>query len=85
MSDGSMKMTVSPVCTDKSGKKKFAYVTFTDGKKYAEGRIPDCEITKNQGFTEEETAGLHFYMKTNLSQLKKIAAQINVFEALKKD
>ncbi len=84
MSDDEMKMTVSPICTDKTGKKKYAYVTFTDGKKYAEGKIPDCEITENRGFTEEEVAGLHFYMKTNLKELKHIASQINVFEALKK-
>ncbi|RRF94543.1 MAG: hypothetical protein DUD27_09330 [Lachnospiraceae bacterium] len=79
-----MKMTVSPICTDKTGRKKFAYVTFTDGSKYAEGRIPECKITKNDGFTDEEVAGLHFYMKANLKELKKIAAKNNVFEALKK-
>lgn len=84
MSEQEMKMTVSPICTDKSGKNKYAYVTFTDGKKYAEAKIPECEITKNDGFSEEELAGLHFYMRTNLTELKKIAAKNNVFEALKK-
>ncbi|MGN0241430.1 MAG: hypothetical protein ACI4CS_07065 [Candidatus Weimeria sp.] len=84
MSEQEMKMTVSPICTDKTGKKKYAYVTFTDGKKYAEAKIPECEITTNDGFTDEELAGLRFYMKTNLSELKKIAARNNVFEALKK-
>jgi hypothetical protein len=84
MSEKEMKMTVSPICTDKTGKKKYAYVTFTDGEKYAETRIPDCEITKNDGFSDEEIAGLMFYIKTNLPELKKIAAKNNVFEALKK-
>lgn len=84
MSEQEMKMTVSPICTDKTGKKKYAYVTFTDGDKYAEAKIPDCEITKNDGFSDEEIAGLRFYIKTNLPELKKIAAKNNVFEALKK-
>ncbi|MDD6381259.1 MAG: hypothetical protein PUG04_06210 [Lachnospiraceae bacterium] len=79
-----LKMTVSPICTDESGKKKYAYVTFSDGTRSAEGKIPSCEITKNDGFSDEEAAALHFYMKTNLEDLKKIAAKINVFEALKK-
>ena len=46
--------------------------------------IPSCEITKNDGFSDEEIAALRFYMKTNLDELKRIAAQINVFEALKR-
>lgn len=84
MSEQEMKMTVSPICTDKTGKKKYAYVTFTDVEKYAEAKIPDCEITENDGFSDEEIAGLRFYIKTNLPELKKIAAKNNVFEALKK-
>ncbi len=82
--DESIKMTVSAICTDKSDKRKYAYVTFSDGKRSAEGTIPSCEITKNDGFSDEEIAALRFYMKTNLDELKRIAAQINVFEALKR-
>ncbi|MDD6428476.1 hypothetical protein [Candidatus Weimeria sp. HCP3S3_B5] len=82
--EDSIRMTVSSVCTDMSGRNKYAYVTFSDKDRYAEGVIPDCRITKNRGFSDEELAALKFYMKSNLDQLKKIAAQINVFEALKK-
>ncbi|MDD7326194.1 MAG: hypothetical protein PUG68_00095 [Lachnospiraceae bacterium] len=60
MSEQEMKMTVSPICTDKTGKKKYAYVTFTDGEKYAEAKIPVFEIKVNDGFSDEEIAGIRF-------------------------
>ena len=37
-----LKMSVSPIC-QKEGK-RIAYVSFTDGKRTAEGKIPDCII-----------------------------------------
>lgn len=39
-----LKMSVSPVCV-KEGQ-KYAYVSFTDGERNAEGRIPECTIIK---------------------------------------
>lgn len=75
-------MVVSPICV-KDGK-KFAYIEFKDEKRKAEGIIPTCEIVSNEGFSEEETAALIYYMKTNLSDLKKMAAGLNAFSAMRK-
>ncbi len=80
-----LNMTVSPVC-EKNGQKT-AYVSFSDGARMAEGEIPDCRITKNNGFDEDEAAQLELYMKGNLMMLKKMASSVNVLDAFmgKKD
>lgn len=80
--DTSMKMSVSPICM-KDGE-KVAYVVFEEGKRRAEGIIPECTIIKNSGFSEEEVAGLELYMKSDLKRLKKMAAGINVLDAFMK-
>ena len=80
--DDSLKMSVSPICV-KDGK-KIAYVEFSDGNRRAEGIIPDCVITSNKGFFDEEIDQLEQYMKNNLAMLKKMASGINAFSALKK-
>ncbi len=77
MSD-ELKMSVSPICA-KDGK-KYAFVSFTDGTRTAEGKIPDCTIISSHGFLETETKQLESYMKRELSQLKKMAAGINVMD-----
>jgi len=84
MSDsGALDMTVSPICV-RDGK-KMAFVSFTDGVRTAEGVIPQCDITKNSGFTDEEVAKLEDYMKAELQTLKKMAANINVMKAFMGD
>lgn len=75
MSD-ELKMSVSPICT-KDGK-KYAFVSFTDGKRSAEGKIPDCKITESAGFDEDEVKQLEAYMSRELPQLKKMAAGIDI-------
>lgn len=75
MSD-ELKMSVSPICT-KDGK-KYAFVSFTDGKRTAEGKIPDCKITASDGFDRGEVMQLEEYMNRELPQLKKMAAGINI-------
>ena len=82
-SSGAVDMSVSPIC-EKDGK-KYAYITFTEGKKYAEGKIPECIIEKNEGFSEAEVEALCRYMKAELANLKKMAASINVFDAFRKE
>lgn len=77
-----MKLSVSPVCS-KDGE-KFAFVTFTDGARIAEGKIPDCKIISNKGFDEGEVGMLEMYMKQNLLQLKKMAAGIRLFDVITK-
>ena len=77
-----MKMSVSPVCV-KDGK-QYAYVSFTDGNRSLEGRIPECEIISNRGFTEEEADQLVDYMRRELRQLKKMASGIRLLDAFSK-
>ena len=71
-----MQMSVSPICT-KDGK-KYAFVSFTDGNRTAEGKIPECVITYHTGFQDDEVHQLEEYMKRELPQLKRMAAGINV-------
>ena len=77
--DGTLNMSVSPIC-QKDGK-KVAYVSFTDGKREAEGEIPACKIVRSIGFMPEEVEQLETYMKRELLTLKSMAAKINVFDA----
>ncbi len=77
-----INMQVSSIC-NKDGK-KIAYVTFSDGTRLAEGEIPACKINKNNGYTDEEVAGLELYMKQNLDMLKSMAATVNPIKALMK-
>ncbi len=62
--------------------KKVSYIRFSRGDDYAEGYIPDCVFTKVKGFTDEETARLADYLRENLQDLKKRAADINPLNAL---
>lgn len=74
-----LQMSVSPIC-QKNGK-KVAYVAFSDEVRTAEGEIPECRITRNSGFSDEEVRQLEQYMKAELATLKKMAAGINVMQA----
>ncbi len=80
---GELSMSVSAICQNEQGG-KYAYVTFTDGVRDAEGRIPECNITKNNGFAEIEVEQLEKYMQDNLDELKKMAAGIDIFSAFTK-
>lgn len=82
MSD-ELKMSVSPICA-KDGK-KYAFVSFTDGKRTAEGKIPDCKITASDGFGRDEVVQLEDYMSRELPQLKKMAAGINIMKSFMND
>lgn len=79
MRDGTVNMSVSPICV-KNGE-KYAFVVFTDGDRSAEGKIPDCRLISNKGFTKEEAAQLEAYMQRELSELKKMAAGIRILDA----
>ncbi len=74
-----LNMTVSAVCM-KDGE-KYAFVSFSDGQRMAEGRIPDCTIISNKGFTQEEVEMLEIYMRSELRQLKKMAAGVRLIDA----
>ncbi len=77
-----LNMTVSPVCA-KDGE-KYAFVSFTDGERFADGKIPDCKIILNKGFNQEEVKQLEDYMKSELATLKRMAAGIHVMDAFLK-
>ena len=51
-----LSMSVSPIC-ERDGK-KIAFVSFSDGTRTAEGEIPECKITKNEGFDEGEASSV---------------------------
>ena len=74
-----LNLTVSSVC-EKDGK-RYAFVTFSDGERVAEGKIPDCVIISNNGFTPEEVKMLELYMKNDLSHLKRMAAGVRWIDA----
>ncbi|MCH5275708.1 MAG: hypothetical protein J1E65_07695 [Lachnospiraceae bacterium] len=80
--NGNWKISVSPVC-HKEGK-QFAYVSFQDGERIAEGTIPDCVITTAQDFTAEEITQMEDYMRRELTELKKAASSVNVWNAFLK-
>ncbi|MBQ9123370.1 MAG: hypothetical protein IJY10_07770 [Lachnospiraceae bacterium] len=80
--DVEMTMSVSPVCV-KDGK-QYAFVTFVLGEKMAEGRIPECQMISNKGFSSEEVEKLERYMKRELTSLKKMASSVNVLGAFMK-
>lgn len=77
-----MKMTVSGI-VPKDGRKNI-YVVFEDGKRKAEGYVPDCIITKNEGFEADEVKMLELYMKHNQDQIREMAKMINPIKALMK-
>ena len=75
-------MSVSPICV-KNGK-KYAFVSFMDGERSAEGKIPDCKIISATGFDRGEIRMLEEYMKRELPMLKKMAAGIRLVDAIMK-
>lgn len=77
-----MKMTVSGI-VPKDGRKNI-YVVFEDGKRKAEGYVPECIITKNEGFEADEVKMLELYMKHNQDQIRELAKVINPIKALMK-
>ena len=81
MSD-EVSMSVSSVCEAKG--KRFAYVRFTDKGKTAEFIIPEVRLNENRGFDDDDIEVLKIYIKDNMTQIKRMAAKINVFEAFKK-
>jgi len=76
MKENEFTMSVSPICV-KDGK-KIAYVSFTDGKRSAEAKIPECIVTSAVGLNRAEVRMLEEYMKQELPRLKSMAAGIRL-------
>ena len=77
-----LKMTISGV-VPKDGRKSI-YVVFEDGQRKAEGYVPDCIITSNEGFEEDEVKMLELYLKQNQDMIREHAKLINPIKALMK-
>ena len=82
MKKNEFTMSVSPICS-KDGK-KFAYVSFADGERSAEGKIPECVILSVKGLNRAEVRMLEEYMKQELPRLKSMAAGIRLVDAFLK-
>lgn len=48
----------------------------------AQGKIPDCTILSNKGFSEEEVTQLEAYMQRELPKLKEMAAGFHLLDAM---
>ena len=57
--------------------KPFVSVMFERGKDRAEGTVPDCVITRNTGFTEEEVEELEDYMEAQRKEIIESAKRIS--------
>jgi len=76
-----MKMTYTSVVTKDN--KPMISLKFERGKDYCEGSIPECTISKNLGFTNEEIEGLEHYLRANKADIiehaKSISGLMNIF------
>ena len=80
MKNDSMNMSVSPITHDKTGKPQ-VFVQFSDGKRFAEGRLPGATIVSSEGFSDEELSALKLYMKKEKATILTMAKKINVMDA----
>lgn len=78
--NATFEIKVSPVCSNQAGE-KYAFVTFSDGKRTAEGKIPECVMISREGFSDEEISALEDYMRANRTKLKSMAAGIDIMSA----
>lgn len=80
MQNDGMTMTYSAIVRDKDNK-KIVRVTFERtgalGKEIAEGLIPECIITKQKGFSQEEIQGLEQYLRANNDDIMEKAKVIS--------
>lgn len=76
-----LKITHSAVL-NKQGK-PFVSVMIEREKDCAEGSVPECRITKSQGFSEEEICELEEYLRNHgqeiIEDAKKITGFMNLF------
>ena len=78
-----MKMTYSGI-TNKKGKREVA-VTFEEGTKLAEAVLPDCKVSKNRGFEEDEVVILEKYLQMNQLEIIKKAKEITGLRGFMRD
>lgn len=77
--NGKMNMSISQIF-QKDGKPT-AFVLFSEGRKSAEGKIPDCTIISNDGFSEKEVKALELYLKMQRGVYFKDCKEVNIMKA----
>lgn len=70
-----MKMTHSGIIV-KQGR-RHVLVRFERGKDIAEASLPECKVTKNDGFSEEEVVGLEVYLQMQVDIIFAKAKEIS--------
>ncbi len=78
-----LKMSVSSLTRTKDN--KAVYILFTDGNKSAELSLPECKVINNNGFTDEEVAGLKFYIKNDQETIYALPKKVNPVKAMMND
>lgn len=78
-----MNMLISGIL-NKNGEKTVC-VYFSDGPMYAEGYVPQCKITSQKGFTEEEISKLEAYLSENKEDIFARAKSVNPIKAMMQD
>ncbi|MCR5503929.1 MAG: hypothetical protein K6F53_13075 [Lachnospiraceae bacterium] len=78
MSDG-IQMSVSSMT--RTDQKKAVYVLFRDGEKTAEFALPECELIKNSGFSEEELGKLREYTDGDRDRIFELARGVDPMKA----
>ncbi len=73
--DIEIKMLVSSLL--KKDGRQYARVSFLRGEDIAEGIVPDGKLERVSGFSEEEAAGLRFYLAANKEAILEQAKQID--------
>ncbi len=69
-----VKLTHSSVLFDNGY--PFVSVLFEDGGKSAEGRVPECSISLNKGFSDAEKAEFEEYMREHRAEIIEAARKI---------
>ena len=59
------------------GDNKKIYVLISDNEKSAEGRIPDCTIISNKGFSQDEVKQMEDYLRESKDLIISEAKRIN--------
>lgn len=70
-----VKLTHSGILVVKG--RRHVSVRFERGGDIAEGSLPECKITNNSGFSEEEIQGLEHYLELNCDEIFVKAKEIN--------
>lgn len=70
-----MKLTHSGILVKKG--RRYVSVRFERGGDIAEAILPECKVTKSQGFSEEEVKGLELYLELKNDEIFAKAKEIS--------